>query len=395
MRRGSLKSATAEPIQPQVTSALLKISDAAPEPLGQGGTGLSTRIVDLAALEPADLEKWRSLARHAIEPNPFAEPELVLPAFEHLEGGLAELLVVEDDKAWHACLPVGLRRLKSLLAVQRTSFYTHCFSGTPLLGPDRTDVAAAALLELALGDRRPPLLIQDLIDGPAGDAIRAAIDDLSLVVLRERRADRALLQRRPEGGYLDSMKSHRRRELNRLGRRLEVALGNTITITDEADRESAYATFLELEASGWKGSSATALGSDPGGSAFFLATCAAFRDENRLELLCLRVGDRAVAMKCNVYSGEGAFCFKIAYDEEFASFSPGVQLERENVRLFDRRQRCAWQDSCADPENTMINRLWPDRRAIRTILLAPSGFRASALRRGIAVADERKGKEGN
>ena len=32
-------------------------------------------------------------------------------------------------------------------------------------------------------------------------------------------------------------------------------------------------------------------------------------------------------MKCNVLSGDAVFCFKIAHDETFARFSPGVQLE--------------------------------------------------------------------
>ncbi len=252
---------------------------------------------------------------------------------------------------------------------------------------ETTYPAARALLERALSRRsREPLLLEDLAgDGPAA-AIRQAAEDLGLVALRERRRERALLRRRVDGGYLDGMQSHRRRELNRLGRRLEAELGGSVSIIDEAEDERACDAFLALEASGWKGRGATALGSDPGHAAFFVRLCKAFREEGRLELLCLRVGGRRVAMKCNLYAGEGGFCFKIAYDEELARFSPGVQLERENVRIFAEQRSELWQDSCADPENTMINRLWPDRRPVCTIMLARGGPWATALRRGIAFA---------
>ncbi len=213
------------------------------------------------------------------------------------------------------------------------------------------------------------------------------MQDLGLITLRERRHERALLERRVDGGYLDSMQGHRRRELNRLGRRMEAELGCSASVTDEPTQEDAYEAFLALESSGWKGRSATALGADPDHADFFRRICRAFGEKDRLELLCLRVGERRVAMKCNLYAGEGGFCFKIAYDEELARFSPGVQLERENVRVFAEQRTELWQDSCAHPENTMINRLWPDRRTISTIMLTRAGTRARTLRRAIVLAD--------
>jgi CelD/BcsL family acetyltransferase involved in cellulose biosynthesis len=76
-------------------------------------------------------------------------------------------------------------------------------------------------------------------------------------------------------------------------------------------------------------------------------------------------------MKCNFVSGGVVSCFKIAYDEAFARFSPGVQMELANVAAFHDRPELASMDSCADPDNQMINRLWPDRRPIAT-LLAPA-----------------------
>ena len=46
-------------------------------------------------------------------------------------------------------------------------------------------------------------------------------------------------------------------------------------------------------------------------------------------------------MKCNVSAGDTLFCFKIAYDEELAHYSPGILLEAENVDVFHCETRRA------------------------------------------------------
>jgi len=222
--------------------------------------------------------------------------------------------------------------------------------------------------------------------GPASAALDQAAAELGLVTLHESGHDRALLERRPVGDYLDKLRGHHRRELNRLGRRLEGELGGALTVSDESGSDAALDRFLELERSGWKGRGATALGSSPAHAGFFRDVCRAFAAHGRLQLLSLSAGDRTVAMKINLSAGEGAFCFKIAYDEQLARFSPGIQLERENVRIFHEGRSERWQDSCADPQNTMINRLWPDRRRIRTVLLARRGALAAVSRQGIKTA---------
>ena len=79
-------------------------------------------------------------------------------------------------------------------------------------------------------------------------------------------------------------------------------------------------------------------------------------------------------MKCNVRAGDGVYCLKITYDEHFAPFSPGVHLEMANVDQFHEIASIRWMDSCAMPDNAMINRLWPDRRELRTALICPGGL---------------------
>jgi CelD/BcsL family acetyltransferase involved in cellulose biosynthesis len=100
-------------------------------------------------------------------------------------------------------------------------------------------------------------------------------------------------------------------------------------------------------------------------------------------MLRLRSGNRPIAYKANFLSEPGAFAFKIAYDEHYSSFSPGVLLEIENIRRFHSKPNLAWMDSCADANHFMANHLWSDRRVVQTTLVAArggfAGFMTAAL----------------
>jgi CelD/BcsL family acetyltransferase involved in cellulose biosynthesis len=93
------------------------------------------------------------------------------------------------------------------------------------------------------------------------------------------------------------------------------------------------------------------------------------RRGTRLQLLALEAGDQTLAMKCNLVAGDAIYCFKIAYDEALSRFSPWIQLELANIDLFHATTGVAWTDSCAAPDNQMINRLWRGRRSVATELV--------------------------
>ena len=91
-------------------------------------------------------------------------------------------------------------------------------------------------------------------------------------------------------------------------------------------------------------------------------------------MLGLYLDGRPVALKCSLRSGVGSFGFKIAFDEDFAHFSPGLQLEIENIRRFHGISDLHWMDSCASYDAVLFNRLYLERRTLRTVLLS-SGSR--------------------
>jgi CelD/BcsL family acetyltransferase involved in cellulose biosynthesis len=328
----------------------------------------------VVVLEPgrADVDAWSALAATASEPNPFFEPELLLPAVAHLGGDGVRLLVATGDGGdWIGLAPVlrarQFRRVPGL--VEGVWRHRDCFFGAPLLAPGREAEALDALVGELRG--RAGLVPLEYLpaDGPVATALDAVLEGARPHVWDT--WERAALQRREADDYVETMlSSRRRRELRRQRGHLETEVGGTLACVDASEDPVAVDTFLALEAAGWKSRAGTPL--DP---AFFHATCDGLRARGRLQLLQLRAGERVVATKCNVVSGAGVFCFKIAYDETLARFSPGVQLELDNVHVFHGHTELQWEDSCADPANEMINRLWPDRRRLVSLLVPGTGVR--------------------
>jgi len=126
--------------------------------------------------------------------------------------------------------------------------------------------------------------------------------------------------------------------------------------------------FLELEARGWKGRAHSALACSEAEREFFVSAATAAHARGRLMFLGLFLDERPLALKCNFMTAAGGFAFKIAFDEEYAAFSPGFLLEIEHVRRLHGRPGVGWMDSCADAQHAMINRLWPGRRTMATIV---------------------------
>ncbi len=217
--------------------------------------------------------------------------------------------------------------------------------------------------------------------------LRSVLQQRGLRIANFEQFDRAALVRRAEPTYLEqTLAGHRRRELQRLGRGLEREAGGPVEVRDRSADATAVEDFIRLEESGWKGRERTALASNQSHAQFFRDLCSSFREAGRLQLYELSAGGRTVAFKCNLLAGSVVFCFKIAFNEEYARFSPGVQLEVAMAGLFHERTELTSMDSCAEPGNQMINRLWPDRRTITSVLVTADRPLGRAANYGVSTA---------
>jgi CelD/BcsL family acetyltransferase involved in cellulose biosynthesis len=343
---------------------------------------------DLSAID----SDWDELAAAAVEPNVFYERWNLAPALaEFAKDEHVELLLVyragrRRDTTPRLCglFPLVRRRCERLPVSSWTLWdHGYCYLRTPLIraGHER-EVLHAALDWIEGQPRRPAVLNWPMIDG-GGDFAQALVDVLGArcpVHSAVERHNRAQLQRSPGwNGDVDSlMSSHHRRELRRQRRRLaELGQVELRSLRHESELAWWRDSFLRLESQGWKGREQTALAESTSSRAYFEQIIAAAFARGQLQMLGLFLNNEPIALKVNLLSGRGSYGFKIAYDEQYARFSPGVQLELENVRLFYEESGLDWMDSCAVANHFMINRLWKHRRTIDHLLISTGGWRGN------------------
>lgn len=347
-------------------------------------------LLTLAELGEGEVERWRELASAAIEGNPFFESELVLPAATAL-GAVPALLIARDAAGeWLAAMPVTRRRGWHRLPLRTWTSWRHVYSffGAPLVRAGYEEAA----LRLWLDDAEPrlgPLLGLDLLDadGPLRAGLDAACASLGRRTTVFEEHERAALWRH-EGQLSLQLSAKRRRENARLGRRLGEQLGAELEVRDRGEDPAAVEDFLALEAASWKGRSGTAMAAVPAHAELLRRTCDGFRRQGRLQVLCLAADRRNAAIKVNFLAAGTVFCFKTAFDEELADFSPGVQLERALVDQVADDTLITGIDTCAEAHNEMANRVWPERRRLVSLAVPRAslvGSLSGLLVRGLAM----------
>ncbi len=359
---------------------------------GLDSRGLFTTVEESPEALERHVAAWDVLARHAAEPNPFYESYALLAAWRHLRPeGLRVVCVwspnVLPGKSPHLAgvFPIVRRdRYKGMpLPVYSTWHHLYTYSSTPLLRAEAApEVLAAFFAWLRDTDAALFELPGVTSDGAFRHALIDTLNELGLRAFHDAVHTRAFFRAGASTEqYLDrAMSGKKRKELRRQERRL----GETGTLAyEELLPDGNLATwldeFLALEALGWKGREGTALQQDGPAISLFRAYAEGAFARKRWMALAMRLDGRAIAMKCNLLAGDGAVAFKIAYDESFARFSPGVLLEIEHLRrLHEQPGAPLWMDSGAAADHPMIGHLWRDKIAIEKLVI-PAGKRRGEL----------------
>jgi CelD/BcsL family acetyltransferase involved in cellulose biosynthesis len=342
------------------------------------------------------VEPWRRLAVHAAEPNVFYEPGFALAAAPVLGHDVEAILV------WSADIP---RRLVGLfpfrVAARRYGVklpvlmgWTHPFAplGTPLIDHDAVAAVVASFLDHVAGDATlPKLLLLPLLSepGPVAQALCAEIERRGGAHAAFGRHQRAALQ--PDGDAADYVEraigKKRHKEFNRLRRRLAEAGPVTFEVArSPAAVAMALQGFLALEAKGWKGVAGTALIQNPELRRFAETAVDALARQGQASVARLLLGSQPIACIATLQSGGGAWCWKIAYDESLARFSPGVQVMMELTEALLADRTVAFADSCATPDHPMIDHLWRERLAMADLMIALQPRAGFALARRLESA---------
>lgn len=309
---------------------------------------------------------WRELSARAAVPNPFFDPDFLLPAWQHLPEFDGGLLAVFDESEMVASMPLvreaRLRRLP--LSGMVTAHGDYGFFGLPLIAPDRGPEVVSALF--AAVRTEASWLRFDLLPADSDFAVqlqqvaRAERLPLRILTTSERAVARASA---PAPALSSGSLSRFARKRRALGREL----GASVDTVDRSDDAGAVEDFLRLEASGWKGRSGGAFQVRPGHAEFLREMWNGFRRQGRLSIVSLQAGERAIATRCCLVGGDVLYAFKTSFDDELARFSTGTLLELE---LFDfLGDDVSMIDTCADPDNGWLNGLYPERRPMVQFLV--------------------------
>ncbi len=347
-------------------------------------------------------DDWRDLAARAVEANIFYEPGFALAAAAVFGNDVGAVLV------WSGTMPRRLLGLFPARVSQRryglrlpvAVGWTHAYAplGTPLVEREAAEPVIAAWLAHIAGDPSlPGLVLLPLIaeDGPFAAALGAILQRTQMPCADFARHHRAMLApRNDRSQYLENVLSaHRQRELRRSGRRLSDAGALLFTAASEPAAVAAAAEdFFALEASGWKGEAGTAAAHHNEVRSFVKMALSALTGEGKVAINRLLLDGHPIAAAITLHSGDAAWYWKTAYDENFARYAPGVLLSAALTEELADNAAIARTDSCAAPGNPMLDHVWSERLAIcnRLIAVRPEAAFARACRletlRGVAMA---------
>lgn len=140
--------------------------------------------------------------------------------------------------------------------------------------------------------------------------------------------------------------THFKRNLRRQRRKLEQLGAVSLTLATNADElPAAFAEFLKIESSGWKGSHGchSAITLHPHLVNFYRDLVQNFGEQRRCLIALLKLDGRTIAAQFCLLTGDTLHLLKIAYDESLSAEAPGHQL------LYDVLTHCS--------NSPLINRL--------------------------------------
>lgn len=355
--------------------------------------------IDTSAVIDTIRAAWTDLAWHTVEPNPFYEHWMVKPGWDCYAKEVDLRLVCvwrsgarpQDPPELCGLIPLSRRRHDKLpvtgWSLWHNDYICNC---TPLLRQGVATQAWSTFLDW-LQQQSLPLLELPLVtaDGPFQHALLEVANDRLTPISADFQYSRALLRpaESADAYCAETMTCHNRQELRRQRRRLsEQGVLESRVWQPGDDVQPWVDEFLRLEGAGWKGREGTSFNASSDDANYLRQVIQSAAETHQVVLLGLFLNDQAIALKLNFLSGEAGFTFKIAFDEDYKKYSPGVQLELENIEWFHRQRGLKWLDSCARPDHFMIGRLWRDRRLMQRLTMSTGSRWGDLLVGGLSLA---------
>lgn len=328
------------------------------------------------------VEELDYLCARTIEPNIFFNPHFLAPAMPRLEDREVRLAVIRDGDEFRSRLrllvPFSVEKPAIPLAVPIMRTWANPFAplGTPLI--DRDDPIGVMEDFFAMLSRphlklpKVMMLPEMRLDGPVTAVLKTISETHGLPLITTSEVERSFIDSTLDGeAYLRSaLSKHHFDEYARLKRRLSERgdLVHSVARGPE-DVRPAIEDFLALEAAGWKGRQRTAMAVDRFQAAFAREAVNGLAEQDLCRVHSLTLSGKLIASLIVFVEAGIAYTWKTAYDEDYASFSPGMLLMMEVTRRHLDDPNIERTDSCAVPDHPMLSRLWNESKPMGTLVI--------------------------
>lgn len=344
---------------------------------------LSTIVIENGEELRPYLVMLDDLMEETSDPNLYYESWMVRPAIKSFtyETNTLFMLILATDPVTErrflcGFIPLTLNNRYRGLPIRNITLwhYPHCFLATPILHRDFAERCMDELMNWFKHSVKASFMVFNLLpsQGLFYNSLSGALTKSGLsytetkynraVIEPAKSADEYFAQRAWK--KVVSEDKRRRRNLSALGE-LEWD-----TFKDEGKLETWIDEFLEIEGSGWKGESKTALRSSEANRTFFREIMWESYQRSRLRILSLRLNRKPIAMIVIFLGYGGGHLFKMAFDESYRKYAPGVMLNLEMTRMLHEWDDVNWIDTCAAYDNGFANRLWSTRKPLCNLVIA-------------------------
>lgn len=320
------------------------------------------------------LSDWRELESRALSPNPYLASDFLLTATTTLvEADNVYVLGVYNQSNLLVALAIVTRSgpyLKYPFSHFKLFTTAQTFSNGILIDKMHSGEAIGALFECFLNNRWTMHALS-FSDVPIDSNLLSAVDQYAsqfrCKVYFDYSYQRACIEKKgsDKAPLCSTISRKRVKDLERCCRNLkklgvyEWRLHRNGGVDDRV-----VGDFLELENRSWKGAKGTSILASKGGEAFFRTMIRRFADREQVFVTEVVSNGVVIASSVNFKIGRTVYAFKVAWDSDYRSFSPGILNEYELLKYIDRGEfEVDFIDSGA-AQDSFIEKLWPDRQTL-------------------------------
>lgn len=360
---------------------------------------------DLELSQPETAPELEKLLTHyrdqSLEDNLFFGKPFLAAAFGRMNTLETNLLTVWETQGNNRYLRMYFPVVPDHLGLPGHKVW-RCWShdyaplGVPCLSdnePSDTLDRFLQLMALANNSVFSAMVFHDIpLQGSFAKIIRESLENSDTDYSQFKTGERGIIQQNtfnPSDNILD-ITSKKRRQFRRQQRRLgEMGTLEFEQVANYKDMILRFEEFLLLEAKGWKGRNRTSMQTIKQTAAFARQAVTELAKSGKSEIYSIRLDNKSIASLIMLNSNGTYYPWKIAFDQQFALYSPGALLMFKASEAVSNKADFKRADSLASSNNRLVNPLWKKRMDMGTLIL-PMGDTGLAKIEKISRAIERK-----